>query len=131
MLVTACTSGGAIEETSGVRFLFALRSDTSLEAVFVATTFDPELIRAARGELDLPRRERRLHINGVIAGGDGGHNLSWSWHFVPGAWNLTEVSVGLCDGTPEMVERDLGYWLDRVQRFCPWQSYVLREWRRG
>jgi hypothetical protein len=115
MLVTACTSGGAIEETSGVRFLFALRSDTSLEAVFAATTFDPELIRAARAELDLPRQERRLHINGVIAGGHGGHNLSWSWHFVPGAWELAEVSVGMCDGTPEMVERDLGYWLDRVQ----------------
>jgi hypothetical protein len=131
ILVAACTSGGAIEETSGVRFLFALQSDPSLEAVFVATTFDPEMIRVARAQLDLPRRERRLHINGVIAGGNGGHNLGWSWHFVPGAWHLTEVSTGLCDGTPEMVERDLSYWLDRVQRFCPWQSYVLREWRSG
>jgi hypothetical protein len=73
--------------------------------------------------------ERRLHISGVIASGNGGHNLRWSWHFVPEAWDLTEVSIGLCDGTPEMVERDLSYWLGRVQRFCPWQSYVLQERR--
>jgi hypothetical protein len=124
-------SGGPMSQAPHARFLFALRSDPSLEAIFAAATSDPELIRDARAELGRPPAERRLHISGAIAHGNGGANLRWSWHFVPGAWSLTEVSVGLCDGTPEMVERDLDYWVDRVRRFCPWQSYVLRELRPG
>lgn len=54
-----------------------------------------------------------------------GHNLSWSWHFVPGRWDMVEISVEACDGSPRMVENDLDYRVDRVGDFCPWASYVL------
>jgi len=40
---------------------------------------------------------------------------------------LAETSIELCDGTPRMVENDIGYWVDKVGHFCPWQSYAVSE----
>ncbi len=92
-----------------------------------AYTTDPALIRAARASLQRPRADRRLFINGRITRGTKG-NLQWSWHFVPDAWSLTEVSTEVCDGRPRMVEANRAYWIDTVGRFCPWGARVVAEW---
>jgi hypothetical protein len=110
-----------------VQFLFTVRYVPDPRGQFVVMTSDPLVIQMARTQLSLPERERNMHINGVIARGNGGHNLNWSWHFVPNQWTLAEISIELCDGVPQMVEDNLDYWVDTVRQFCPWGSYVLRE----
>lgn len=109
-----------------VSFLFQHRAVPGPAGQFVAGTDDPDVLRLAREQLALPEADRNLHINGVIARGQEG-NLTWTWHFEPGEWTLAEVSVEVCDGTPQMVEDDLDYWVDQVGRFCPWASYVAAE----
>ena len=115
------------EPSRSTQFLFQHRTQPGIVGQFVAETSDPEVIRVARQQLELPVDERQLHINGPIARGNGGHNPSWSWHFIPDEWRLAEVSIELCDGIPQMVEDDLSYWIDEVGSFCPWGSYVAAE----
>jgi hypothetical protein len=109
-----------------VRFLISHRTAPGAAGDMVAATADPATIAAARAQLALPVEARTRHINGAIARG-GGDNRAWSWHFVPGQWQLAEASIEVCDGTPRMVEDDLAYWVDTVRRFCPWASYVAAE----
>lgn len=106
-------------------FLFGTRGVPAEEGEFVAVTSDPLVLAALDAELALPEAERGRHISGVVAKGDGGHNLSWSWHFVPEAWDLVEVSIEICDATPLSVEQNVDAWAGQV--FCPWSSYVERE----
>ena len=107
-------------------FEFELRGAPETEN-FIAVTSDPETIATCEAELDLPVSQRNLHINGTLDYGNGGHNFNWSWHFVPGQWVLTPISVELCDGVPSFVESDLQYWIEDIGYFCPWSSHVLRE----
>jgi hypothetical protein len=108
-------------------FQFGMRGIPGEEGQFVATTMRTDVIAALEAELRLTAAERTLHIHGPIDRGHGGHNLSWSWHFIPDAWQMVEISVEVCDGTPEGVEADIDYWVDNVGQFCPWGSYVQRE----
>lgn len=94
---------------------------------FVAKTTDSEVSAKAEEELSKPLDERNLHIHGNIARGNKDYNGSWNWHFVPGEWDLVEVSTEVCDGTPQMVENDREYWVDEVGNFCPWSSRVSGE----
>jgi hypothetical protein len=112
-----CTGGGGSQSVS---FLFRTRAVTGSDGEFIAVTTNPELIGKVHAQLALPAEQRRQHINGPIARGNGGHNQNWSWHFTPDGWNLVETSIELCDGTPRLVENDIAYWVDRVGRFCPW-----------
>ncbi|MEW6440674.1 MAG: hypothetical protein AB1640_07010 [bacterium] len=108
-----------------VQFAFGLHGQPLGSSRFVAATGDAMVLEKARGELALPAFQRRLHIHGPLASGDGDHNQGWSWHFVPGEWDLVELSIELCDGTPRYVEDHLDEWVG--QTFCPWSSYVLEE----
>lgn len=94
---------------------------------FVVRTDDPLIIEKARKELVKPEADRRLFVTGQLALGDGKINSPWHWHIADGQWNLVEQSIELCDGTPEMVEKDLKNWVENVKRFCPWKSYILQE----
>lgn len=105
-------------------FLFGMKGFPDAEGRFVAVTSDPRVIAKLQAELARPATERVLHIAGPISRGGGGHNLSWSWHFVPDRWDVVEISVEVCDGSPRMVENDLDYWVDKVRTFCPWSSFV-------
>ena len=89
---------------------------------FVALTADPDVIAACAAELALPEEDRTLFPSGPIDTGDGGHNLGWSWHFVPSEWELAYASYPECDGLPSDVEADPGYWIDEVGGFCPWAA---------
>lgn len=59
----------------------------------------------------------------VLHGSDG--NEPWSWHLDPNDIEMAEVAIELCDGTPSHVEDDLDYWVDTVQRFCPWTATLV------
>ena len=103
------------------------RADPTGLEDFIAVTSAPAVIELARTQLTLPAEERTLHIHGPIARGDGGHNLSWGWHFAPDEWNLVQFSMELCDGVPSAVEADIEHWVDTIGVFCPWNSYVEEE----
>lgn len=127
-LVTAgfrCES--ATSPRPAVTFLFQVREAPGAAGRFLARTNDPDIIRVARDELELPVDERQLFINGPLAHGNGDHNDPWSWHFVPSEWELVASTIELCDGTPQMVEDDLDYWVDHVGYYCPWSAYVVEE----
>jgi len=129
-LLPACEDGpeDPIETPPAARsFLFGMRGVPDEDGQFVATTTRPDVLAALEAELALPAARRARHIQGPIERGDGGHNLPWHWHFAPESWQIVEISIELCDGTPRLVEEDLDYWVDVVGQFCPWGSYVQRE----
>jgi len=111
-------------EVAPVTFRFALHDIPGNES-FRISSRSPTFIHQARAELDLVPAERFLFPAGPIALGDGGVNAGWGWHFTDAA--LVEVAIELCDGRPSMVEADLDYWINTVQRYCPWAAYVAEE----
>jgi hypothetical protein len=108
-------------------FLFAVKGVEAESGVFVAKTNDRTVVKKAREQLLLPKEKRNLHINGKLEAADRGSNMNWSWQFQPNTWDLVEISAADCDGTPQMVEDKLDYWLREVTSFCPWRSIVLLE----
>lgn len=122
------SSGSLLFADGESKFVFAMQKPSIKSNEFIAVTSDKEVIKLVRKQLSLPINRRNLMINGAIARGNGG-NRSWNWHLVPNKWNLAEVSMELCDGTPEQVENDIPEWVENKKRFCPWHSYVLEEIR--
>jgi hypothetical protein len=108
-------------------FEFEHPADDRGRVTLVAITDKPAIIEKARAELAKSPNQRRLHINGPIARGDGGHNTGWRWHFVPNEWDLAEISIEVCDGQPSYVDQHLDAWLRDVGRYCPWSSRIVRE----
>jgi hypothetical protein len=110
-------------------FRFGIHHDTTGTEDFIAVTTDENLIQTARAELRLDPSERILHIHGPIARGNGGHNLSWKWHFIPTEWALVESSIEVCDGTPSAADGWIADLPDSVDAilFCPFASYVKGE----
>ena len=108
-------------------YRFGMHFDRTGAEDFLAKTADPELIDKITAELQNPPDQRFLHIHGRIDRGNGGYNLDWSWHFIPGEWDLAEMSIEVCDGTPSYVEENLDDWLAMQDAFCPWDSYVKEE----
>ncbi|UCD17092.1 MAG: dockerin type I repeat-containing protein [Candidatus Zixiibacteriota bacterium] len=111
----------------GLKFYeFAMRNHPSSEN-FIAATSDTDVIARIEAQLALPENERYLHIHGLIDTGNAGYNYDWSWHFTENLWDIVEISIEICDGSPSYVEANLWYWLTYVEYFCPWSSYVLQE----
>ncbi len=130
MMVAASAIGCAIPDPDADPvvidgYLFGFTD--SPEFNFVAVTTDSLVISQLEAQLALPEGKRPMHLNGPIGRGDGGHNLNWDWHFLPGKWVLAEVSIELCDGTPSYVNDNLDYFVDTVGQYCPWGSYVLKK----
>ena len=126
-MFSGCGSSDSNPDNKDRMFLFGMKNDPERKENFVAVTSDSTVIAAVNSELAKPVDERKLHINGKIAYGNGGHNLEWSWHFTPNQWSLAEMSIELCDGNPSLVEQEIDYWVGTVGRFCPWSSYVKSE----
>jgi hypothetical protein len=123
----ACPSSDPTAPPAPRVFQFSIRGLPDAEGRFVAVTSDPAVLARLAAELALPAADRRLHVHGAVAPGDGGHNAPWNWHFVPGSWDVVEASIELCDGTPAMVDPDPDGWMDKAGAFCPWGSYVEAE----
>jgi hypothetical protein len=63
--------------------------------------------------------------SGRVLRGEVPYNKPWSWHIDPEDIHLAEITIELCDGTPSQVEANLDYWVETVQRFCPWGASLL------
>lgn len=126
-MLCACNSDGDVASPEGITYEFTMTWDSTGDQAFRAITDDPDVIARARAQLELPLAERNLFINGPIDRGNGGHNLSWNWHFIPGQWDFAEFTIELCDGNPELVSQSLDYWVDTVGMFCPWGARVSEE----
>jgi hypothetical protein len=120
-------NGSDHDDGNAKSFRFGMHFDASGTEDFIAKTSDPELIDIIAAELENPPYQRFLHIHGRIERGNDGYNLNWSWHFVSGEWDLAEMSIEVCDGTPSYVEENLDEWLSMQDSFCPWDSYVKEE----
>jgi hypothetical protein len=71
--------------------------------------------------LALDRGESTATIpSGRVLRGAVDYNQPWSWHIDPEEIGMADFTIELCDGTPSQVEANLDYWVDTVQRFCPW-----------
>jgi hypothetical protein len=125
LVAVACDSDR--DTASLATFVFQHRDVPGPAGSFVARTADPAVIHLAREQLALPQAERLLHIEGPIERDKDDQEPDWSWRFVPGTWRLVQKSIELCDGTPQMVEDDLAYWVDQVGSFCPWSAHVTAE----
>lgn len=126
-LLAACGGGGGDDPAPPSQpVTFAFRTETGgAEQEFRYSTTSAEFIARARAQLLLPVASRKTFPAGAIAAGNGGVNLNWGWHFTD--LSLVEAAIELCDGSPAMVQADLGYWLNTVRRFCPWSAYVHSE----
>jgi hypothetical protein len=65
------------------------------------------------------------NLNGELVAGSGGVNAPWSWHLDPETVQVADFTMEVCDGRPSMVEEDLDYWLETVERYCPWGARVV------
>ena len=65
--------------------------------------------------------------NGSIHHGPGedNHNAPWSWHIDPEDIVMAEVTIELCDGTPQFVEDNVDYFVDSVGGYCPWSAELV------
>lgn len=101
---------------------------TDRDQIFQAWTSDTMVINQVLKQLELPRNERNLHINGKILANPGkcNYNQNWSWYFDPNEWVLAELSIELCDGDPQYVEENVAEYI-RIGGYCPWGSVVHRE----
>jgi len=64
--------------------------------------------------------------SGRLLRGSVPYNQPWSWHIDSEDIHMAEVTIELCDGTPSQVEVNLDYWVNTVQRFCPWSTKIVK-----
>jgi hypothetical protein len=77
--------------------------------------------------LSLQRGESQAVIpSGRLVRGSVPYNQHWSWHIDSEDIHMAEITIELCDGTPSQVEANLDYWVDTVQRFCPWDARIVK-----
>jgi hypothetical protein len=122
LLVTAAvtTLSACDDDPTGLELLARYEVEVSGETFVVGVTTPGQLqameTRLASGEAGV--------ISGELAAGDAGYNDPWSWHMIPSTVHAPDMAIEVCDGRPSMVEEDLDYWLETVERFCPWGATV-------
>lgn len=52
------------------------------------------------------------------------YDNQWSWHLKPESTVMADYAIEVCDGVPSFIEKNIGYWVKRVKRFCPWYTQV-------
>lgn len=64
--------------------------------------------------------------------GQGDHNAPWGWHLDSEDIHMAEMTIELCDGAPSFVESEVDYFVDTVQRYCPWSAQLVevKDYRR-
>lgn len=114
---TACDDDDLTDPEDSAEFVIEVEGQEFRIRVADESTIGDLEERLASGEAGV--------ILGELMEGDGGFNEPWSWHLDPASIEVADVAVEVCDGTPEMVEDDLEYWLDTVGSFCPWGAEVV------
>ena len=113
-------------DSSYVLFTVGIHGEND-ESNFIVATNNSSLIGQCYAQLELPETYRTLHINGSLDQTNGGFNSPWNWHIIPNEWELAEMSVGTCNGSPFDVENNLEYWINDVGQLCNWGSYIKNE----
>jgi len=105
-------SGGILVtfDVVGERYSIFITNRTTIDQVFAAE----------RGESKATIPSGRL-IKGSVF-----YNEPWSWHIDSKDIQMAEVTIELCDGIPSQVEDNLNYWIQTVQRFCPWSAKIVK-----
>jgi hypothetical protein len=57
--------------------------------------------------------------------GEGNHNRPYGWHLDPEDIEMAESTIELCDGRPSFVQANIGEFVDRVGRYCPWGATLV------
>jgi hypothetical protein len=81
----------------------------------------PDDIRAVRAAIRLGE-SAGIPIGRVYRGTQV--NAGYRWHVRN--VRLVGITIELCDATPSYVERHLTYWIDKVERYCPWGAKPIR-----
>ena len=115
-----------ILDSSYVLFTVGIHGEND-ESNFIVATNNSSLIGQCYAQLELPETDRTLHINGSLDQNNGGFNTPWNWHITPNEWELAEMSIGACNGSPFDVENNLAYWIHDVGQLCNWGSYIKNE----
>ena len=116
LMPAACGSSSTAPEPP-VRYSVEVSGETFVVEVVTADQVDQMEARLASGAEGV--------ISGELAAGDAGYNAPWSWHMAPATVHAPDLAIEVCDGRPSMVEEDLQYWLETVERFCPWGATVV------
>jgi len=105
-------SGGVLVtfDVVGERYSVFITGNSTIEQVFA--------VQAGESSATIP--------SGLLVRGAVPYNEPWSWHIDPEDIHMAEFTIELCDGTPSQVEADLDYWLQTVQRFCPWSASIMK-----
>jgi hypothetical protein len=61
----------------------------------------------------------------LFGAGEANHNQPWSWHLDPANVEMVEMSIELCDGRPSFVEGEVEYFVETVERYCPWGAELV------
>lgn len=120
ILPTACRPSPVDELEGGVLATFDVLGET-----FRVWVTNPETIQQLR---DLEASESDANIpNGRIHHGPGmaDHNEPWSWHLDPEDIEMAELTMELCDGALWFVEEEVDYFVETVERFCPWEARLI------
>jgi hypothetical protein len=131
-VVAPVITGLAVGITTIMLFSFAFTQDgrSQPQSFTIGVVGQQFMLRATDTEtiqqlIDNYNGRNNFHVTGTLVKGDGGFNSPWSWHLDPSSVRMAEVSIELCDGTPNFVEENLDYWLDTVHTYWPWSSKVV------
>ena len=109
---TSAMSGGVLVtfDVVGEMYSIFVTNKSTIEQVFAVE----------RGESKATIPSGRLVRGSVF------YNEPWTWHIDSEDIHMAEVTIELCDGIPSQVENNLNYWLQTVQRFCPWNARIVK-----
>jgi hypothetical protein len=66
------------------------------------------------------------NMRGTLVRGNGGFNMSYSWHLDPSTIEWPDLSMEICDGRPNSeVEAEVDYFIDTVKYYCPWGAKIV------
>lgn len=58
---------------------------------------------------------------GTVVRGDPGPNAPWSWHVDPATLEFADMTIGVCDGLPSLVESGTV----TSDQYCPWSAKIV------
>jgi hypothetical protein len=117
-------SGSELSLSGGILVTFDVGAESY--SVFVTNEETIEDVFAVRrGESEATIPSGRL-VRGLVD-----YNEPWTWHIDSEDIVMAELTIELCDGLPSHVEDDVDYWVNTVERFCPWSAKIaeIRDFR--